>query len=74
MTPSIDVSEETKAALEALQRDDETLDELLGRLATEYEAMEDGAWAGSDRPERAREAIERSRDSFEQWTSGSPLR
>jgi|AntRauTorcE11898_2_1112593.scaffolds.fasta_scaffold07328_4 hypothetical protein len=62
---SIRVSERTKAKLARQKREDETWDELLDRLAGDGdEPIEVGAWS-EDEAERAREAIERSRESFE---------
>lgn len=65
MSTSIRVSDETKAKLEALKREGETFDELLERLASYETPMEAGAWEGTDRADRAREAIQRTRESFE---------
>jgi len=61
---SIRVSEETKDKLSRLKRDDETWDEFLSRLASEEEPINVGAWS-DERAARAREAIDRSRESFE---------
>jgi predicted CopG family antitoxin len=66
MSTSIRVSDETKQKLARLKRDDESWDEFLDRLATEGSGMNAGAWSGTDKAEKAREAIERSRQSFEQ--------
>lgn len=65
MSTSIRVSEATKERLRKLKREDETFDELLLRLAREEEPVDVGAWSEAE-AERAREAIERSRESFEQ--------
>lgn len=65
MSTSIRVSDDTRAKLAALKREEETFDELLARLASYEAPMEAGAWAGTDRPDRAREAIRRSRERFE---------
>lgn len=49
----------THAALEALKGEDETFDELLSRLVSERrETVREGAgiWAGTDAPEKARQA------------------
>ena len=49
MSSSIRISDETKAKLEALKRDDETFDELLDRLARtdkDVEAM--AGWGEQD--------------------------
>lgn len=64
MSTSIRVSEETKKKLDRLKRDDESFDELLERLATDKEPIEIGSW-DSDTADRARDAIDRSRKSFE---------
>lgn len=61
---SIRVSERTKAKLARQKREDETWDELLDRLAGDDDPIEVGAWSDAD-AERAREAINRSRESFE---------
>ncbi|UWG51832.1 RHH/copG family antitoxin [Halalkaliarchaeum sp. AArc-CO] len=66
MSTSIRVSTETKEKLEALKREDETFDELLDRLASYEGPKNAGAWAGTGKAEAAREAIRRSRESFEQ--------
>jgi predicted CopG family antitoxin len=63
---SIRVSDETKEKLARLKREDESRDEFLDRLADEGSGMEAGAWNGTDEPEKAREAIKRSRESFQQ--------
>ena len=66
VSTSIRVSEETKEKLERIKRDDETFDDLLSRLADIEDTMADsaGAWAGTDKAAHAREAIDRSRESF----------
>ncbi|QFU84241.1 MULTISPECIES: DUF7557 family protein [Natrialbaceae] len=64
MSTSIRVSDETKAKLDRLKRDDESFDELLKRLASDEEPITVGAW-DSDTADRARDAIDRSRESFE---------
>ena len=64
MSTSIRVSEETKAKLDRLKQEDETFDELLNRLANEEEPIEIGAW-DSETADRAREAVDRSRASFD---------
>lgn len=64
MSTSIRVSDETKAKLDRLKRDDESFDELLKRLASDEEPITVGAW-DSDTADRAREAVSRSRESFE---------
>lgn len=63
MSTSIRLSEATKAKLERLKREDESFDELLARLAGEREPIAVGAWSDED-ADRAREAIDRSRESF----------
>jgi predicted CopG family antitoxin len=63
---SIRVSDETKEKLARLKRDDESWDEFLDRLANERAGMSAGAWKGTDKAEKAREAIRRSRESYEQ--------
>ncbi len=65
MSTTIRVSDETKRKLEALKREDETFDELLGRLTRYERPMEAGAWAGTDKATHGRSAIERTRESFE---------
>lgn len=64
MGTSIRVSEETKDKLSRLKRDDETWDEFLSRLADEEEPIDVGAWSDEE-AQRAREAVRRSRESFE---------
>ncbi|AGB36716.1 DUF7557 family protein [Natronococcus occultus] len=64
VSTSIRVSEETKEKLDRLKRDDESSDELLARLASDEEPIAVGSW-DSDTADRARDAIDRSRDSFE---------
>lgn len=66
MSTSIRVSDETKEKLARLKREDESWDEFLDRLANEGAGMAAGAWNGTDKAEQAREAIDRSRESFEQ--------
>ncbi|MWG33952.1 DUF7557 family protein [Halomarina oriensis] len=66
MSTSIRVSDETKEKLARLKRGDESWDEFLDRLANEESGMTAGAWKGTDKAEKAREAIERSRESYEQ--------
>lgn len=65
MSTSIRVDEETKERLETMKHEDETWSEFLDRLARDAGTMEPGAWSGTDKPEKAREAIKRSRESFE---------
>jgi len=64
MSTSIRVSKQTKEKLDRLKRDSESFDELLRRLATDEQPIEIGAW-DSETADRAREAIDRSRESFE---------
>ncbi|QLH83326.1 DUF7557 family protein [Halosimplex pelagicum] len=64
MSPRIRVSDEAKELLERLKRDDETFDELLHRLASDEGSVNIGAWS-SEEAEGAREAVSRSRESFE---------
>jgi len=64
MSTSIRVSERTKAKLDRLKRDDESFDELLDRLTNEETPIKIGAW-DSETADRARDAVARSRESFE---------
>ncbi|WP_433632684.1 DUF7557 family protein [Halomicrococcus sp. NG-SE-24] len=64
MSTSIRVSDDTKRMLESLKRDDETFDELLERLVQSEKPIDIGAWDKED-ADRARAAVERSRESFE---------
>lgn len=64
MSTSIRVSDNTKRMLESLKREDETFDELLERLVQSEKPIDIGAWSEED-AERAREAVKRSRESFE---------
>ena len=65
MSTSIRVSDDTKRLLEDLKRDDETFDELLERLASSEKPIDIGAWS-DDAAGQAREAVKRSRESFEE--------
>ena len=65
MSTTLRVSDETKAKLEAIKRDDETFDELLDRLTRSERPLEAGAWEGTDKAEAARDAITQTRESFE---------
>jgi predicted CopG family antitoxin len=65
MSTSIRVTDETKRKLSKLKRDDETWDEFLDRLANTEEPITVGAWSDEE-AERARDAVDRSRASFEQ--------
>ena len=64
MSTSIRVTDDTKAMLESLKREDETFDELLERLAQSEKPINIGAWS-EEEAGRAREAVKRSRESFE---------
>lgn len=64
MSHTIRVSEETKAKLDRLRREDESFDELLDRLASDERPIDIGAW-NSDTADRARETIDRSREVHE---------
>ncbi|QDX41297.1 antitoxin VapB family protein [Salarchaeum sp. JOR-1] len=64
MSTTLRVSDDTKALLERLKRDDETFDELLERLAQSEKPINVGAWS-EDQADRARTAVKRSRESFE---------
>jgi predicted CopG family antitoxin len=66
MSTSIRISEDTKAKLDALKRDDETFDQLLDRLArTEKDVEEMGGWADDDVVEGAAETREKLNESLE---------
>ena len=65
MSTSIRVSDDTKRMLESLKREGETFDELLERLAQSERPIAIGAWS-EEEADRARETVERSRESFEQ--------
>lgn len=58
------MSDETKAKLSRLKRDDETWDEFLSRLVDEEDPIDVGAWSAEE-ADRAREAVEESRESLE---------
>ncbi|MFB6072237.1 MAG: antitoxin VapB family protein [Halobacterium sp.] len=64
MSTTIRVTDETKEKLSRLKRENETWDEFLSRLANEEEPINVGAWS-EEEAERAREAVEESRESFE---------
>jgi len=64
MSSSIRVSTATKEKLRRLKRPDESFDDLLSRLVSEDEPIAIGSWSDDD-AENAREAIDRSRESFE---------
>jgi len=64
MSTSIRVSDDTKSMLESLKREDETFDELLERLIESERPINIGAWS-EEEANSARDAIERSRESFE---------
>ena len=65
MAASIPVEEDTKERLERLKREDETWSEFLDRLAAEVETTDDSPWEGTRKAESARDAVKRSRESFE---------
>lgn len=65
MSTSIRVSDKTKEKLARLKREDENWDEFLDRLANEGSGMNAGVWKGTDKAEKARGAIKRSRESYE---------
>jgi len=60
----IPVSEETKRRLSMFKCDDETWDQFLNRLANKAEPVKNGAWS-EEEAERARNAVNRSKESFE---------
>lgn len=66
MSTTIRVSDETKVKLERIKREEESFDELLARLADVEDGMKDsaGAWSGTKKAEKAREAVRESRGSF----------
>lgn len=64
MGTSIRVTDETKHKLSRLKKDSETWDEFLNRLADEEEPINVGAWSDEE-ADRARDAVKRSRESFE---------
>ena len=64
MSTSIRVSDETKRMLERLKREGETFDELLERLAQSEKPINVGAWS-EEKADQAREAVKRSRESFD---------
>ena len=64
MSTSIRVSDDTKRMLERLKREDETFDDLLARLVRSENPIDIGAWSEDD-ANRGREAVNRSRESFE---------
>lgn len=61
---SIRVSDTTKAKLARLKRDEETWDEFLNRLVHAGEPINVGSWS-TEEADRARDAISRSRSSFD---------
>lgn len=65
MSTSIRVNEDTKKKLEKLKRDEETWDDFLDRLVNRGASMNPGTWEGTDKAEKAREAIKRSQESFD---------
>ena len=73
MSSSIRISDETKAKLEAVKRDDETFDELLDRLAitrTEEDVREMAGFAEEGIEEHMKQKREDLNDSFEGRTTG----
>lgn len=54
----------TKDKLSRLKREGETWDEFLNRLADEEDPINIGSWSDHE-ADRAREAVKRSRESFE---------
>jgi predicted CopG family antitoxin len=65
MSTSIRVTDDTKRMLERLKREDETFDDLLARLAQSEQPINVGAWS-EEEADSARDAVARSRESFEQ--------
>ena len=65
MTASIPIEADTKERLDRLKREDETWSEFLDRLAAEVETTDDSPWEGTEKAELARDAVKRSRESFE---------
>ena len=63
MSTSIRVTDETKDKLSRLKKESETWDEFLARLADEEDPVNVGSWS-DDEAERARDAVERSRENF----------
>ena len=64
MSTSIRVTDDTKRMLESLKQEGETFDELLERLAKSEKPIKIGAWS-KEQADRGREAVKRSRESFE---------
>jgi len=72
MSSSIRISEETKAKLEAVKRDDETFDELLDRLAitrTEADVREMAGFADEGLDEHMRAKRKQLNESLEKRRS-----
>jgi predicted CopG family antitoxin len=72
MSSSIRISDETKAKLEAVKREDETFDELLDRLAitrTEEDVREMAGFAEEGIEEHMKQKREDLNDSFEARTT-----
>jgi|AntDeeMetageno50_2_1112565.scaffolds.fasta_scaffold16952_1 hypothetical protein len=65
MNNGIPVSNETVEKLEELRADGEDIDELIQRLIDHYRPIDAGAWEGTTKPDRAREAVVRTRDEFD---------
>lgn len=74
MSSSIRISDETKAKLEAVKREDETFDELLDRLAitrTEEDVREMAGFAEEGIEEHMKQKRADLNDSFEARTTGA---
>lgn len=74
MSSSIRISDETKAKLEAVKREDETFDELLDRLVitrTEEDVREMAGFAEEGIEEHMKQKREEFNDSFEARTTGA---
>jgi len=74
MSSSIRISDETKEKLEAVKREDETFDELLGRLAitrTKEDVREMAGFAEEGIEEHMKQKREDLNKSFETRTSGT---
>lgn len=67
MTKTIRVNDDTHDALAGLKADDESFDDLLGRLIERRrELIREGAgfWEGTDAAEKAREAREATKEQI----------
>jgi len=74
MSSSIRISDETKAKLEAVKRDDETFDELLDRLAvtrTKEDVREMAGFAEAGIEEHMKEKRSELNESLDERTSQS---